>query len=523
MPTTNSEIQNALSLAIQHHRAGRLDEAIAAYERAIAMEPGSAELHNNLGMALRQRGRFEVAIGHYQKAIALRPDLAEVYNNLGIALRDTGQIDQAISAHRQAVKLKGSLAGAWHNLGIALIQKGQFDEAIDACARAVAIDPNMIDAHVNLGAALVKQKRFDEAIPVLHRTIALSGNLVMPHNNLGKALLEQKKLDEAVAAYRRALEVQADFVDAHWGLALSLLTKGDFANGLPEHEWRFRLPSTPRLRDFEQPMWTGSDLRGKTILIHAEQGYGDNLQFVRYLPLCVERGARVILECLKPLRRLFDQFEGTAHVVTKRQPLLPFDVHSPVMSLPLAFGTTLDSIPADVPYLHADAAMKELWRERLGDHGHLRVGLVWGGRIRPDPGRSIPLQRLAPLADFEGVKFVSLQMGPPCDQLRQPPPGLTLLDMMDDVQDFADTAALIANLDLVISIDSAVAHLAGAMGKPTWLLLPYLPHWRWLLDRDDSPWYPSMRLFRQTSPGDWPGVAAKVARELRQWAGSKAS
>jgi tetratricopeptide (TPR) repeat protein len=593
MSQAGSEIQSALSQAIAHHRAGRLDQAIAAYQQALALAPDEADIHNNLAMAMRQRGRLTEAITEYQTAIKLNPDMAEVHNNLGIALKDVGQIDAAIAAYRRALALKNDMAGAWHNLGFALAHKKEFDQAIEAFEHAIAIDPKMVDAHNNLGGALIEKKRFDQAIASLRRALDLNPNFLLAHTNLGKALLSLGNYDHAVACYRRALELasrsplaqptalmnlrcdlahalveqgntteavelcrqiiaaQPNFprahavlggalarmhrhsdaiaayrraialrpndADVHWTLANELLLFGDYAQGWSEYEWESKTSSSTRWRAFAEPLWDGSELHGKTILLDVDQGFGDTIQFIRYLPLVAQRGGRVLVQCQPALHRLFSNLPEADQVIAGGQPLPSFDVHCPLPSLPRIFKTELDSIPASVPYLWPDAALVQSWRQRLGNTSAKRVGIVWGGRLRPDPRRSARLQDLALLAEIPGIELFSLQAGSARAQTASPPPGFHLIDLMDDVHDFADTAALIANLDLVISIDTAVAHLAGALGRPIWIMLPYVPSWRWLLDRTDSPWYPTMRLFRQAFPGDWSGVVQKVSAALREF------
>jgi tetratricopeptide (TPR) repeat protein len=582
MPQVNAEIEQAVRAAMAHHRAGRLDEAIAAYQHVIDIAPSSAEIHNNLGMALRQRGRFDDAIAQYQLAVQIKPDLAEAFNNMGIALKDKGQFEQAIAAYRQAVALKSDVAGAWHNLGFALTQTKRFDEALEACARAVALDPRLVEAHNNMGIALQGQGRLDEAVAAFGRAIALRDNFVRAHRNLGKALLDLERADEAVAAYeranqlapqsadvlcdlasalvaadrgsdavdacrralaiepllprahfnlgaalgamkryqesldayRRAIELQPDYAGAHWNLALALLGLGDYRVGWAEYEWERQVPALPRVKSFDKPQWDGTDLCGRTILLHASQGYGDSIQFIRYVPLVSQRGGRVIVECAKGLRRLFSGLEGvgaeTNQIIVEGDPRPDFDVQCQLMGLPHAFGTLVESIPAQVPYLRPDAALARTWAAKMTGINGMRVGLVWATQTKPDRKRSATLQQLSALWEVAGVSFVPLQRS----SVREDGTGLVALDLIEQVTDFAETAAVIANLDLVISIDTAVVHVAGAMGKPVWVMVPYLPDWRWLLDREDSPWYPTARLFRQTSPGDWPGVARNVARAL---------
>lgn len=418
------------------------------------------------------------------QALRINPNFPEACYNLGVVLERQGQLDQAITAFQQAITLKPDYAQAHNNLGNALCSQGRLDEAIAACRQATILQPNFAEAHCDLGSAL--HEKGDRAA--------------------------------AIAAYRRALACNANLPEAHYNLAQLLLLQGDFAPGWTEQEWRGLSKNFPsRRQNFPQPQWDGSALAGRTILLHLEQGYGDVLQFVRYVPMVAARGGTVILACVPELRRLLKDTPGVMRWLMDGEPLPTFDVHCPLLSLPLAFGTSLQNIPQTVPYLHADAQDTARWREVLAaDTQAFKVGLVWAGRPTHinDRNRSLSLNALAPLAQVPGVSFYSLQKGPASQQALTPPPGLSLIDHTAELKDFADTASLIANLDLVISVDTAVVHLAGAMAKPVWTLLPSMPDWRWLLDRDDSPWYPTMRLFRQSSRGDWAGVITQVTQAL---------
>jgi hypothetical protein len=333
------------------------------------------------------------------------------------------------------------------------------------------------------------------------------------------------ELDEALSVCQRAIQLRPDHAGAHWNKSLVLLLKGDFAQGWAEYEWRWQSKDfrSPR-RDFPQPQWRGEDPSGRTILLHAEQGFGDTIQFIRYAPLLAGRGARVIVECQPELQRLLGGVEGIQHLTARGEPLPPFDLHTPLLSLPLAWGTRVKTIPGNVPYIKPDPALVGAWRGRLAGDSALKVGLVWAGSpIRKDDRyRSLPLSSLAPLAGVKGVSFYSLQKGKATEQAQNPPPGMNLIDMTEEIKDFADTAALISHLDLVITVDTAVAHLAGAMAKRVWTMLEFVPAWRWLLNREDSPWYPTMRLFRQPAIRDWATVIRRVAGELQNFCSSGA-
>jgi len=510
-------------LGVIAHQVGRSEVAVDLIRQAIALQPGYAEAHSNLGNALRSRGQPDEAIAAYRQAITLRPGYAEAHYNLGNALMDKGQRDEAIASYRQAIALGPGYVEAHNNLGYALHGKGQFDEAIAALQQAIAFQPGYVDAHYNLGNALMDNGRLDEAVAAFQQTITLRPGYAEACNNLGNALKDRRQLDEAVGVYRKAIALRPDFAEAHHNLAFVLLQKQDYSQGWREYEWRWKMKDFPSpRRSFSQPQWDGSDLNNRTILLHSEQGFGDAIQFIRYVPLVAKRGGRIIVECPVELQRLFQGEPRGWEIIARGKPLPAFDVHCPLLSLPLVFGTTAQSIPAQVPYLHCDPQLAAKWRERLSGLPESRkVGLVWAGSpaFTYDKARSPrQLSLFSPLAEAENVRFFSLQKGEAAKQAGNPPQGMQLFDWSGDLHDFADTAALIANLDLVISSDTAVAHLAGAMGKPVWVILPFAPDWRWLLERDDCIWYPTMRLLRQAQRGDWDEVLRRLSGALKGFA-----
>jgi len=398
------------------------------------------------------------------------------------------------------------------NLGAVLAERGRLEEASGWYSRAIAERRDFADAHNNLGATLVKLDRAAEAEALHRRAIALKPAFADAHYNLGVALHDQGRFDEALQSYDEAARIKPDFVDARWNRAFLLLTKGRFAEGWSEHEWRWRRKQQPP-RSFPEPLWKGEAAAGRTILLHFEQGIGDTLQFMRYAPIVAAGGARVLLQVQRPLARLVRGSVGRGiEVLADGDVLPPFDLHSPLLSLPLACGTAdIDSVPAQVPYVTADAASVARWRERIGTHDGLKVGLVWAGnpQHKNDRNRSVAIELLAQLLDAPGVHWYSLQVGERSADLARLPSG-NIVNLADGLTDFAETAAAISALDLVISVDTAAAHLAGALGKPVWLLVPFTPDWRWLLGRADSPWYPTARLFRQPARGDWERVVSDV-------------
>jgi len=509
------------NLGVNLSAAGKFDEAIASYRQAIGLQEDFAEAHSNLGHALRSKGALDEATGAYRKALALAPRLPQSHLNLAVALHQNGKLAEAIAEYHAALALHPNSPEILNNLGNCLLAIGDLAGAIDCLRQALALRPAYAEAHNNLGNALKESGQFDQAILSYRQAITLSPASASFHNNLGLAFREMGALDQTIASHQQALRLEPDNADAHYALAWVLLLRGEFAQGWREFEWRRRRPTWQiQTQPFEQPHWEGQDLTGRRILLHAEQGLGDAIQFVRYAPVVARRGARVFLQCHAELGKLFADLPGIDGLTTRGDPLPPVDFLCPLMSLPGIFGTALATIPTEVPYIRSDPANTERWRARLAaDPSRLKIGLVWAGRpgYSNDRRRSISLKTLASLATVDGTQYYSLQKGPAAAQLADEPFGSRVIDLSADLEDFADTAAALENVDLVISVDTAVAHLAGAMGRPIWLLLPFAPDWRWLLGRDDSPWYPTMRLFRQPRPGDWDSAVRKMVEELSIW------
>ncbi len=505
---------------VRLHRAGRLEAARRAYEDALRLAPGSADAHHLLGLVAHQSGDQETAEALIRRALRLDGNDAGYHNSLGSVLLARDRPDAALRCFRRALVLNPDSAEAHTNLGNALMRLDDAAGAEASYRQALGRRPGYAVAHNNLGGALRRQGRLADALAAYDRALACDPAYAAALSNRGRVLAELGRPEDALADYERALAVDPGHAEAHANRATALLLLGRFAEGWEEYEWRWRTRgfTTPR-RPFAEPLWDGAELVGRTILVHAEQGLGSAIQFVRYVPLVARRGGCVVLECQEPLQRLFASVDGVSRLVAKGEALPGFDVHVPMMSLPRLFATRLETIPATVPYLGADAGLVARWRERLSPLPTPRVGLVWAGNPRHDNdrNRSMPQAALAPLTASGAASFVSLQAGPGSAAAARLPPG-PILDLAPQIGDFADTAAVVASLDLVISVDTAVAHLAGALARPVWLLLPFVPEWRWLLDRDDSPWYPTMRLFRQTAPGDWTGVVGSVGEALaRGW------
>jgi tetratricopeptide (TPR) repeat protein len=496
----------------------RLEEALASYDRALVIRPNLAEAHCSRGSTLRQLKRFDEALASFERALALKPDYVEALFNRGIALEDFARIEEALACYDRALALRPSLAEAHSNRAGVLRQLKRFDEALESCNRALALQPNLVQALSTHGNILNDMKRYDDALASYDRALAVWSDNAEVYYNRAHTLTTLKRFDEASVNYERARVLRPDHVSAHFNDALVKLLTGDFARGWELYEWRLRMDSVASSRrHFPQPLWLGDDaIRDKTVLVHSEQGFGDAIQFSRYVPLVCERAARVIFEVGRPLRKLMADFVPAAQVISRGDPLPDFDVQIPILSLPLAFKTRLDTIPSRTAYLQAPAPGAKNWDARLGPRTRRRIGLAWTGNAENtrDKERSISLRALAPLLDIDAT-FVSLQKDVRAEDAAALKDYSGILHFGDELEDFCDTAALIAQLDLVVSVDTSVAHLAGAMGKPVWIMVTFIPDWRWLLDRDDSPWYPTARLFRQTNVDGWDGVIARVHDSLR--------
>jgi tetratricopeptide (TPR) repeat protein len=509
-------------IAVINARQRRFDEALANFDRALAVQRDHAGALCNRGITLHELRRFDEALTSYDRALAMWPDYADALFNRGITLQELKRFEEALASHNRAIALQPDQFDAFSSRGNALQQLKRFDEALASYDRALALKPDYFDALNNRGVTLHELKRFPEALASYDRALALRPDHFPALTNRGFTLHQLRQLDEALVCYDYALALNPGYVDGHFYKAQLLLLKGDYDAGWREYEWRWRRWKEQNLtllqRDFTQPRWLGQTaIEGKTILLHAEQGFGDIIQFCRYAPLVAGRGARVLLEVPAQLKDLMASLAGVAEIVAGHDKPPDFHLHCPLLSLPLALGTRVESIPAQVPYLTVPPGSLKRWASALGPKCNLRVGLVWSGGSahKGDANRSIGLRSLLPLAELD-AEFVSLQKEVRADDATALKERGDIVHFGDELNTFADTAAVIANLDLVISVDTSVAHLAGALGKPVWVLLPFLPDFRWLLDREDSPWYPTARLFRQQVPGDWSWVISRVAIELKK-------
>ena len=494
-------------------KLGRLEEAIVAFNASIRLKPDYADAHYNRGTALQKLGHLEEAIVAFNASIRLKPDYADAHYSRGVALRSLDRLEEAISAYTASLSLKPDLAEAHADLGSVLHDLDRLEEAFVAFNTALHFKPDLAEAHCNLGAVLHDLGRLEDAIVACNTALHFKPDLAEAHCNLGGVLDDLGRLEDAITAYNIALHFKPDLAKAHFNRGLALLSSGDLSNGWTEYEWRLRGGAKGlKPHGFSEPQWQGEALNGRTILLHAEQGLGDTIQFCRYATLVAARGGRVILQTPRALLRLLSGLPGVERLIATGEPLPAYDFHCPLMSLPHIFGTSLATIPAPLSYIQVEEVLRSKWQSRLSPTAGRRVGLVWAGnpKYKKDRDRSLPFAALAPLWNIPGIRWYSLQVGGRRANLDAAPPGI-IEDLSPALDDFAETAAAISQLDLVLTSDTSVAHLAGALGRPTWVMLSFAPDWRWLTKREDSPWYPSVRLFRQTERGEWGNVIQSVA------------
>lgn len=485
----------ALAHGWQEHQAGRVREAERIYRQVIDLQPRDANAWCYLGIALHDQARFEEAFAAYERALAIQPQFAVALNNVANTLSSLGQFDQAVARCDQALRIKPDYANAYNNRGSALYRQGNWEAAVESLTQALRLRPDHAEAL----------------------------------NNLGAAQLALGRLADAQASFDAAVRIRPDYAEARKNRAMVWLACGEWERGWPEYEWRWRCGDL-KLPDFPQPLWTGEPLAGRTILLHSEQGLGDAIQFVRYARLVRERGGRVVAQCPPRLVNLLRSCAGIDQLVAAGDPLPPFDLHAPFMNVPRWHGTTVTNVPAERAYLRPPDDMLATWRARFPPVPEgkgasagtsprpFRVGIVWQGnpKFYGDRQRSIPLVRFAPLADVPGVELFSFQKGAGSEQLETLAGRFRVTDLGHEFVEFADTAAAMLCMDLIVTTDTSAAHLAGAIGAPVWMAVPFSPDWRWLREREDTPWYPTMRLFRPTRPHDWEGVFSRIAAALHE-------
>jgi tetratricopeptide (TPR) repeat protein len=506
-------------LGMAAFKTGRNELAVSMIRRAIAANCRQPFYHSNLGSALQAQGKTDEAIACFERALEVDCGHVEASFNLGNIYLGQKKLEEAAACYRRALAAKPEYPDAHCNLGNALKGLGKLEEAAASYRQAVDLVPGNADLWCNLGDTLHQLRRLDDAVSCFQRTLELDAKHAKACNCLGNACFDQGKLAESIGHCTRAVELNPEYYDAQMNVSLLQLQQGEFLSGWRNYGVRWKVYPA---RSFVQPLWQGvaaadgPQIEGRRILIHAEQGLGDALQFMRYVPLVRDAGGTVVLDIPPRLWRLAQQLEGVDALVPTGNPLPPFDLQCPLMSLPQAFGTTLETIPARVPYLAAPPAALEKAARLHWPADELKVGLAWTGNASHPKNwsRSIPLTLLEPVLRMTGVQFFSLQMGPATAEIKNVQ--ATITDLMPMTEDMADTAAQMAHLDLILTIDTSIAHLAGALGRPCWLLLSSLPDWRWLLNREDSPWYPTMRLFRQAKQGEWGPVVEAVRAALEK-------
>jgi Flp pilus assembly protein TadD len=507
-----------LERGLAHQRRGELENAVAVYTDILRTDPNHFDALHMLGVAALQAERYEAAIQWITHAIRQNPRVAAAHNNLALACMKAGRTEDAAESYRHVLALRPDAMDTHAQYTMALTKLGRLDEALASCAEWVARYPGAAAPRLSQAVVLRCLECPEEALASCEAATALEPTLAEAWDKRGAALRDLGRLPEALASFERAIELQPDFAMAHTNLAMTLLLLGHFERGWPSYEWRLHPDGPVGARRWDRPRWRGHEpVEGKTLLLWSEQGLGDTLQFCRYAPLLAARGAKVILSVQKSLCTLLRRLDAAIEVHAEGERAPEFDRHSPLLSLPLAFGTTEATIPRDVPYLAADPEGVRRWRERLGSEG-FKIGVSWQGSKLPiDVGRSFPLEALAAVADIPGVRLISLQKGAGCEQLAAVRPGMVevLPDDFDAGPDaFLDTAAAMTQLDLVISSDTSIAHLAGALGRPAWVALQLVPEWRWRLEGESTAWYPTIRSFRQARRGDWQDVFRRMHDEL---------
>jgi hypothetical protein len=505
------------------------EESLELLTKALKQKNTNANVYNNFGLVQHELQQLEGALISYDKAIGLKQDYALAYNNRGSVLHDLKQLDTALESYNKAIILQPGYVEPYYNRGLVQSELKRLPEALESYNKAIALKINYPEAYNNRGSVFEELGQLEKALANYIKATELNQNFAMAYVNQGIVLKELKQIEASLACYEKAIHLKPDFPEAFWNQSLTLLLKGDLERGFSLYESGWHTKQRGIQRAFTKPLWLGKDsLVNKTILLYSEQGLGDTLQFCRYASLVAKLGAQVILEVQKPLKNVLFTLPGIHQLIVEGEELPAFDYQCPLMSLPLAFKTTLETIPNQVPYLFADPDKDRYWQDKLGTTHKLKVGLVWSGGFRPNQPaiwavnerRNLPFHHWSALKDVD-VFFYSLQKGDPAEsefkQIMQLEwNGPLIIDYTAELHDFADTAALINNLDLIISVDTSTAHLAAAMGKPVWLLSRFDGCWRWLLNRDDSPWYPSIRLFRQREPGNWNEVIQKIRAQLRQ-------
>lgn len=522
-----TNVGDAMNRAVQCYRAGRVQTAQQLCRDILADGADHPDALHLLGVIACKTGRYDEAIELISRAIAQDRRVPQFHNTLGVVLRTMGKLEEALAAYEQALLLDGGYAEAHHNIGNVFFWQRRYAAAVEKYNLVISLDPQRIEAYNSSAIALQYLGEYDAAIERCRQVLLQKPEYAEACNTLASILVKKGLYVEAIENYRRALQLKADYAEAHCNLGMALLSSGRFEEGWAEYAWRLKTDRAAYLRGHPAPCWDGSCFAGKRLLVRHEQGFGDNIQFMRYLPMVKRLGGKVCCEVLGPLAGLFAGFPGVDEAVEVSPGMAPagqFDFHVPLLEIPRILGTTLETIPATVPYVFANPARAQHWRARFS-RTDLNVGIVWAGHPahREDAARSCPLRAFLRLSRIPHVRLFGLQKGGAAAQAKDLAADMPLLNLGDELDDFTDTAAVIENLDLVISVDTAVLHLAGAMAKPAWALLPSSPDWRWMLDRSDTPWYPTVKLFRQQQHGCWDDVFHRVSEELTARAAGRES
>jgi len=509
------------NLGISFQKLRRLEEALSSYDKAISLQADYAEAYSNRGAVLQELKRFDEALSSYDKAISIKGDYAEAFNSRGTVLEELKRLEEALSSYHKAISINKDFTESYYNRGNVLHKLKRLEEALSSYDKAISLHEDYAEAYSNRGLVLQDLKRLEEALSSYDKAISLHEDYAEAYSNRGTVLEELKRLDEALSSYEKAISINKDYAEAYWNSSICYLLAGNFNEGWARYEWRWQSKSiskTAGIRKFSQPLWLGTEvLKDQTIFLYAEQGLGDTIQFSRYVSLVAGLGAKVVLEVQPSLVKLLSYLEGISQIISKGDKLPNFDYQCPLMSLPLAFKTELKTIPSVSKNISTDEKKVEKWQAILGEKTKPRVGIVWSGAVnhKNDLQRSLKLSQLITHlpSDYEYLSLqkeisdVDKEVLIECCKIKH---------FGDDLKDFTDTAALCELIDIVISVDTSVAHLAGTLGKNTWVLLPYSPDWRWLLDRNDSPWYSSVKLYRQEKINDWESALVNIESDLKK-------
>lgn len=510
-----------LNLAKEQLKSGNLKQAEILYKEILKTEPNNINALHYMGIIHFRHKQYNDAINYLQKTLFIAPEYIDAHNNLGRIFQEIGEFDEAILCYQNSLKLDPNFIQAYINLSIACEAKGQLDESIEYLQKALSLNPTLFYLYNNLAVLLQTKGQFKQAVACCQRALNLNPNFAEAYINLGTALQATGQLNDAIASFQKALELAPNSACANYNLSLALLMSGDFERGWEKFEWRKKMQEFSYLEtNFSNPLWDGRDITGRSILLLGEQGFGDIIQFVRYASLVAQRNAKVSLICPKELKSLLKNSKSLHEIIEYGEQLPDFDTYCPLLSLPFIFRTNLETIPTNIPYLNADTELIQKWKcKQQSDASHFKVGLVWSGNPKNVKlaYKSSKLSDFSSLSKLKNVSFYSLQKGDALQEAKNHPKGMKFINYMNMADDFSQTAALIMTLDLVISVDTAVAHLSGALGKPVWTLLPFESDWRWMLGREDSPWYPTMKLYRQSFPGDWTSVITDIAKDLSKY------